>query len=308
MDEVDVATDFLGKKLKLPLLINAMTGGIPEAEDINRGLAQVAASAGIGIAVGSQLVAMEKRDGLESFRVVRRVNPHGVVLANVSASTDAGTAVRAVNMIEADGLQVHLNVPQELAMAEGDRSFKGVLDNIADLVYKSPVPVIAKEVGFGMSREAAARLAEVGVAGLDIGGSGGTNFVAIENMRGGLFADLTEWGIPTAVSLLEVLSTQPQARVIASGGIWGALPAAKALALGADIVGIAAPFLRVLRTAGVDGLMEEMDLFAYRLRAVTLMVGARNLAELRQKPVLVTGRTAEWLKLRGIDARHWARR
>lgn len=309
LEEVELETDFLGKNLRLPLLINAMTGGIAEAEAINRSLAQVAADTGMGMAVGSQVVALEERAWWDSFKVVRKANPLGLVLANVSASTEPGLAIKAVDMLEADGLQVHLNVPQELAMAEGDRSFKGVLDNIATLVQRCPVPVIAKEVGFGLSQETATRLLETGVEYLDTGGQGGTNFVAIENRRGGLFdAELCEWGIPTAISLLEVLSLEAGIRVIASGGIRGALPAVKALALGASLVGIAGPFLSLYQKAGASGLQAETERFSYRLRATVLMAGARNLVELRGKPVIITGKTASWLQLRGIDVGRWARR
>ena len=181
--QVNAGIVFLGRELKMPLIINAITGGIREAEELNRDLSQLACRQGLGMAVGSQVVAMQEKIPPESFRVVRRENPAGLVLANVSARSGFSVALKAVEMLEADGLQVHLNVPQELAMPEGDRDFCGVLDNIAELVKRSPVPVIAKEVGFGLSREAADRLIEAGVEYLDVGGRGGTNFIAIENRR-----------------------------------------------------------------------------------------------------------------------------
>ena len=307
--QVNTGIVFLGRELKMPLIINAITGRIREADELNRDLSQLARRKGLGMAVGSQVVAMHEKMPPESFRVVRRENPGGLVLANVSARSRFPVALKAVEMLEADGLQVHLNVPQELAMPEGDREFCGVLDNITELVKRSPVPVIAKEVGFGLSREAAERLIEAGVEYLDIGGRGGTNFIAIENRRGGLFGtELTEWGISTAVSLLEVLSLSASVKVVASGGIRGALDAAKALALGAEMVGMAAPLLRMWQNGGLQVLEDWTEAFGYRLKAVMLMTGVSNMAELRNLPVLITGQTAEWIRARGIDPERWSRK
>ena len=172
LDEIDTAVTFLGRKLSLPLIINAMTGGIKEALDFNRDISELGVQFNIGIAVGSQTIALENRQLAESFKIVRKVNPGGLILANVAANTEPQMAVRAAEMIEANGLQLHLNVPQELAMREGDRKFKGLKDNIAEIVRISPVPVIAKEVGFGMSRETARQLFDLGVHILDLGGRG----------------------------------------------------------------------------------------------------------------------------------------
>ena len=309
MDDIDLSTVISGRRLKAPLLVNAMTGGIPEAREINRTLAELAAEFGLGIAVGSQLIGLKEEACLESFQIVREVNPNGLVLANVSASTEVSLAVQAVDMIQADGLQVHLNVPQELAMTEGDRKFKGIVDNIRELVVRLPVPVIAKEVGFGISREVAEKLAEAGVKCLDIGGRGGTNFVAIENERGGLFdEEMTLWGIPTAVSLIEVLSLNRDVRVIASGGLYTPLQAAKALSIGADLVGMAGVLLKVLQRDGKEDLRHWMDTYLYRLKAILLMTGSKKIEELRNCPAVITGRTRQWLQARGIDVSPWARR
>ena len=185
----------MGQGLSLPLIINAMTGGIQEAWDFNRDISELGAQFNIGVAVGSQTIALENRQLAESFKIVRKVNPEGLILANVAANAEPQMAVRAAEMIEADGLQLHLNIPQELAMREGDRRFKGLKDNIAEIVHLSPVPVIAKEVGFGMSRETAQQLFDTGVRFFDVGGRGGTNFIAIEQARSGVLADeFSSWG------------------------------------------------------------------------------------------------------------------
>ncbi len=309
MDDIDLSTVVLGHRLAAPLLVNAMTGGIFAAREINEILARLAAEFGLGIAVGSQLIGLKEEACLESFRVVRKVNPNGLVLANVSASTDVSLALQAVDMIEADGLQVHLNVPQELAMAEGDRKFKGILDNIGELVVRLPVPVIAKEVGFGLSREAAEKLMEAGVKCLDIGGQGGTNFVAIENRRGGLFdEEMALWGIPTAVSLIEVLSLNRDVTIIASGGLYSPLQAAKALGIGADLVGMAGILLKVLQRNGKEALRHWMETYLYRLKAIFLMTGSKNIKDIRNCPAVITGRTGQWLQARGIDVNRWSQK
>ena len=309
LDEIDTGVTFLGQGLSLPLIINAMTGGIQEAWDFNRDISELGAQFNIGVAVGSQTIALENRQLAESFKIVRKVNPEGLILANVAANAEPQMAVRAAEMIEADGLQLHLNIPQELAMREGDRRFKGLKDNIAEIVHLSPVPVIAKEVGFGMSRETAQQLFDTGVRFFDVGGRGGTNFIAIEQARSGVLADeFSSWGIPTAASIAELASLNLPMVVVASGGIRGGLEAAKALALGADIVGIAGRFLRVWSEEGKKGLEEEINRFRYHLKASLLMTGSKNLTELRRKPLVIGGPTAHWLTARGIEVSKWARR
>jgi isopentenyl-diphosphate delta-isomerase len=240
---------------------------------------------------------------------VRKANRNGLILANVAAGADPRMAARAIEMIEANGLQLHLNVPQELAMKEGDRSFKGLLDNIAEIVRLSPVPVIAKEVGFGMSRETAQQLFDAGVRFFDVGGRGGTNFISIEQARSGVLSDEFEsWGIPTAASVAELSSLYLPIIVVASGGIRGGLEAAKALALGADLVGVVGQFLKTWADQGVAALEEELREFQYHLKAAMLMTGAQDLAALRKRPLVMVGPTAQWLELRGIDPSVWARR
>lgn len=307
--EIDTGVNFLGLELSMPLIINAMTGGIDEALALNRDISELGHRFNIGIAVGSQTIALENKQLAQSFKIVRKVNPDGLILANVAANTDPRMAARATEMIGANGLQLHLNVPQELAMKEGDRSFRGLRDNIAEIVRLSPVPVIAKEVGFGMSRETAQQLFDTGVRFFDVGGRGGTNFIAIEQARSGVLADeFASWGIPTAVSIAELASLYLPIVVVASGGIRGGLDAAKALALGANLVGIAGRFLKAWSDQGKVAMEEEVRRFQYHLKAAMLMTGTREVAELRHKPLIIGGPTAHWLTARGINVAGWAQR
>lgn len=309
LDDIDLGTHFLGKILGWPIIINAMTGGTGEAKMINHKLASLAAKYNLAMAVGSQTVALEDRQLTESFTVAREANPHGILIANVSANCPAEKALQAVQMIAADGLQLHFNLPQELAMGEGDRHFRGMLDNLNEIVVKCPVPVIAKEVGFGFARESVAKIHARGINIFDCSGKGGTNFMAIEDQRGGMFdQNFYDWGISTAASLAEIVAMQMPIQVVASGGIRSAVDSAKALALGADMVGISGFFLKILLNDGYAELERKWERFLYQIKAVFLMTGASNCMEIRKKPLLIFDRTAQWMKLRDIDPAQWSSR
>lgn len=309
MDEIDLSCCFLEKKLNLPVILNAITGGTERAKEINRDLAYIARKYNLAMAVGSQTISIDEPQLKSTFSVVREINPEGIIVANVGANRSIQDVLKAVEMIKADAVQLHFNVPQELAMPEGDRCFKGIIENVAYIIENCPVPVIAKEVGFGFSKESASLLYQAGVRIIDIGGMGGTNFIVIEDKRGGLFnRELDSWGISTACSLSEVLSLDLPITVIASGGIRTAADTAKALAMGADLVGIAGSFLKILLYKGAEELDQKIEEMIYRLKSVFLMTGSRNIDEIRQKPVLITGKTGEWLKLRGIDPSYWSQR
>jgi len=310
IDEIDITCKFLGRKVDAPIIINAMTGGGGQAGAINAVLARVAADAGVVMAIGSQTVALNNPGEAESFKIVRQENPQGVILANVGAEVTPDMAAQAVGMIGADGLQVHLNVPQELAMAEGDRDFRGYLDNIHRIVETVAVPVIVKEVGFGLGRNTAAKLLQAGVQHIDVGGRGGTNFIAIEQMRGQScnLTYLESWGITTVCSIMEVASLQLPGTLIATGGVRNPLDAVKALVVGANMVGMAAPYLRVLMEDNREGLYKEICDYKRQMAQIMLMAGARDLAGLAKVPAVITGRTREWLNERGLDTKSVARR
>lgn len=308
LKDVDVGCRWLGKSLRMPLIINAITGGIEWGLKINKSLGRISRETGVAVAVGSQTVAVKEKAFIESFRVVRRENPRGIVLANLSALSTPEDAAAAVEMLEADALQLHLNAAQEAIMAEGECDFRGVLENIQCICREIPVPIIVKEVGCGISQEVAGLLFGAGVRYLDIGGRGGTNFVSIEENRLKRMTVLRGWGIPMPASLLEVVCSGLPMCLIAGGGIKNPLDMAKVLVLGADLVGVAGTFLKTLGMESEAALLRLVREWEQDLRKILFLQGAGNLEELRKKPAVITGKTREWLEQRGIDTYIWARK
>lgn len=305
LDDIDMSTSLCNLHLKTPIIINAMTGGSVEAEKINQNLAKIAKEENLAIAVGSQKIALREPKYEKSFKIVRKVNPHGLVFANLGAESSVEDAQKAIDMLDADAIQIHLNVPQEIAMPEGRRKFKGMLENIESILKNINVPVIVKEVGFGIAKEEAKKLVDIGVKIVDISGKGGTNFLAIENKRNkeNPLYNLENWGIPTPASLLEVVKTVgEQINIIASGGLRTGLDAAKSLALGAKATGFSGSILYILLTQGYQGLKKYIQKIKQEISSVMLMTGAKNLKELRQRPVIISGDTRDWIETRKIKA------
>ncbi|MFA5537307.1 MAG: type 2 isopentenyl-diphosphate Delta-isomerase [Bacillota bacterium] len=309
LDEVDISCFFLQKKLAAPFMINAISGGPPLAGEINRSLARTARRFNIAMAVGSQKIAIDDRRYRDSFSLVRKENPTGVILANLSALSPVEDVLTAIEMMEANGIQLHLNLPQELAMKEGDRNFKGMLENIARIVESTSVPVIVKEVGFGISGNTAQALWERGVAYLDVGGYGGTNFATIERQRQNELSPTVfeEWGIPTAISLAEITSLSAPIKLIASGGIRNALDALKAMALGAELVAFAGSCLRALSQEKEDSLSVFFNDLIYQFRALSLLVGSGSISEISNIPIIITGKTRQWLEQRNAIQHYFKR-
>jgi len=310
-EDIDLTTSLAGIPLGLPVFINAITGGTVDTKKINKILASAAKDAGMALAVGSQMSALEDKDMRETFQTVREEYPEGVVFANIGAYANPEMAIEAVDMVKAAALQVHLNVPQELIMAEGDRKYKGYLNNISSMVKNLDVPVIVKEVGFGMSMETAQKILNCGVKVLDIGGYGGSNFIRIEAERRNieLEEEMLSWGIPTLISLLEVLDvTKGKGEVIASGGLNNAFNIAKSLALGASAVGMAGLPLSIIQKKGKNEFMNWIRDLTLSLKQIMAMVGASSMKELKETPVVIRGKTAEWLDKRGIDTCFLAQR
>ena len=284
--EIDCSTEFLGYPLAAPLLISCMTGGTAEAAAINRNLALAAERAGVAIGVGSQRKALEDPSQVASFQV-RREAPSVPLLANLGAvQFNYGFGLdecrRAVEMIEADALVLHLNPLQEALQPEGQGNFSGLAETIGRIVEALEVPVIVKEIGCGLSGATARRLVAAGVSILDTAGLGGTSWARIEAWRaadpeiGELFAD---WGVPT-VDSIEQLCALDGVTVIASGGVRSGVDAAKALALGADLVGLAQPYLQ----AAVESAERTVEALARTRRELEIAMfcsGAGTLADLR---------------------------
>jgi isopentenyl-diphosphate delta-isomerase len=295
IDEIDLATELLGRRVEAPILISGMSGGTPEAGRLNRALAAAAEKFGLGMGVGSQRAMLLDPATVETYRV-RDVAPNILLLANLGVvqARDAGPARVAalVEAIGADALCVHLNAAQELVQDEGDRDFRGCTAAISALVAELPVPVVVKETGCGLGPSALARLRDAGVCWVDVSGAGGTSWTAVEALRGSprqqaLGLELREWGIPTAASV--VWASRAGLRVIASGGIRGPRDVANALALGADAVALALPLLRAYRETDAAGVILAVERLLESLRVVMLLCGARRASGL-QRAARVIGR------------------
>ena len=304
LDAIDLGSTVLGKPLRAPILIAAMTGGATRAERINLELATIAEERGYAFGLGSQR-AMLKRSDAKSSYAVRRVAPHALVLGNlgvVQAAKMSSAEVRdLVGEIGADALCVHLNPAMEIVQEEGDRDFRAGLDTLARLVSELPVPVVAKETGCGLSSGVAARLRRAGISHVDVSGAGGTSWVAVETQRAqpekkALGEAFWEWGIPTAVSVAWVHSHGFET-VFATGGIQHGLDIAKAIALGASAGGIARAALQALEQDGPSGARRYFDRVEAELRAALLLTGSANLAALRSAPRVLTGEIKDWLSL-----------
>jgi isopentenyl-diphosphate delta-isomerase len=291
--EIDLRTRFLGKALRAPLLISSMTGGFNLAKKVNRNLALAAQSLGLAMGVGSQRVALEEPSAAASFQV-REVAPDVLLFANLGAvQLNYGYGIeqcrRAVKMIQADGLILHLNVLQEAVQPEGNRNFKGLTEKIASVCRELEVPVMAKEVGSGISAEVALRLEKAGVKAIDVAGMGGTSWYAVEAKRAarkGQPRDDTfaAWGIPTDEALIMVRKAVPDLELVASGGIRSGLDVAKAVALGADVCGIGQPLLNpALESA--ERVIEFLQGVIHGIQVAMQCVGAVDLASLRKAPL-----------------------
>ncbi len=296
--------------LSSPIFINAMTGGGGEKTySLNKQLALVAKEAGLAMAVGSQMSALKDPSERYTYEVVRRENPSGVLIANLGSEATPAQAKAAIDMIEANALQIHLNVIQELTMPEGDREFSGALKRIEAIVKVANVPVIVKEVGFGMCKETVDSLSSVGVSAVDIGGFGGTNFAQIENKRSKKsHSFFNQWGIPTAISISEASHASKSMPIIGSGGVTSSVEIAKGIALGASAIGFAGFFLKILIEEGIDALYEEISSLHDELTLIMTALGAKSIQELQGAPLMISGQLHHWLNQRGIDTRTYSQR
>lgn len=293
LDEIDTSTSFLGKNVDYPIIINAMTGGSDFSWEINKKLAELAKTFNIPMAVGSQTIALcEEEDCKDSFKIVREImGEEGIVIANLNAQASLEDINTAIDMIQADAIQLHLNPAQEIVMLEGDKGFKGVLDNISYIVKNLDKPVIVKEVGFGISRDVAKKLYDVGVKNIDVSGFGGTNFIEIENIRYNDidFSDLYNWGIPTALSLIECSDVADDLNLIASGGIRDSMDIIKSLAIGGNMVGISGELLSFLLHGGYDNAKDYLEATIYKLRILMLLSGKKDINSLKNINYKITG-------------------
>jgi len=292
---VDTTTTLLGKTLRAPLLISSMTGGTEQAREINRRLARAAQARGIAMGLGSQRAAIQRPELADTFRV-RDVAPDILLLANLGAvqlnyGYDVEHCRKAVEMIGADALILHLNPLQEALQPEGNSNFSGLLRKIEAVCRMLNVPVVVKEVGWGISEQAARQLAEAGVSAIDVAGGGGTSWSEVEKRRmtapaqRRVAARFRGWGLPTAESILMARRGAPHLPLIASGGLRDGIDVAKCVALGARAAGIARPFLKAAAMSA-EAADEAVAEIITELRVAMFAAGAGNIATLRQTPLM----------------------
>ena len=330
LDEIDTSVSFLGHKLRYPLFISSLTGGHDDVTSINRNLARAAEHYGLALGVGSQRAGIVNPDVIGSYAITREHAPTTFLIANIGAPQLIAQArhapftieqvEHAVTMIGANALAVHMNSLQEATQPEGDRRTVGEAAALKTLAEKVSVPVIAKETGAGVCREQALLLRSCGVAAIDVGGAGGSSMSAMEAERskargderthtvGVLFRD---WGIATPVSIIE--AKVAQVPLISTGGVRTGLDMARALALGATLVGIGFPFLKAA-SQSYDAVCELLETIIAELKVAMQLSGAANIEQLQQVDIVVTGETRNWLSMRGFEdelkslaRRRWSR-
>lgn len=311
--EVDVRTRIFGKNIDIPLVIAAMTGGHPKAGEINSKIAEVAEETKIAFGLGSQRAGIANPQYRWTYSVARERAPSIPILGNLGApqfNMDYGLkeAQTAIAMVEADALAIHFNPLQEAVQPEGETNFSSLLQKLADIQNELSVPIVIKEVGSGISGEIAKTIQNLGFGGIDVGGLGGTSWAAVEALRAkthdneqayAFGEQFRDWGIPTAYSLAESRANF-SGTIIATGGVRNGIEAAKLLALGADAVGIALPFLKEA-SKNKNAIFAFIENFKRELRTTMFLVGAQNLQELKNVPLVITGRMRSWLLARGFQ-------
>jgi len=318
--EINLSTTVFNHKFSAPLIVEAITGGTPKAAKVNAAVARAVEELGLGMGVGSQRVALEDPKAEKTFRIAREEAPRAFIIANLGAAQlvrgyGVKEARKAVEMLGADALAIHLNPLQEAIQPEGETSYGGVLDSIEKVVKGLDVPVIVKETGCGIGGAEAKKLEDIGVAAVDVAGAGGTSWAAVEYYRARSRTNEThqrigeafwDWGIPTVASLIETRQ-RVSIPVIASGGVRSGVDVAKALALEANLVGMAYPVLNPA-IHGAEEVKKKLKLIIEELRNAMFLVGADSLQRLKKTPIIVTGKMADWLSMRGFEPQIYARR
>lgn len=301
-EDIDTSIEFFGKKLRLPLMIAAVTGGVAEAKRINRDFAAVAEKWGIGFGLGSQR-AMIEDPKLRATYYVRDVAPRALVFGNIGIAQlkeyDAKRIDDSMRSAGVDAVCVHINAAQEIFQTEGDTDFRGCAHALGMFCKESRYPVVAKEVGNGISKECAMILKNAGVRAIDVGGHGGTSWIVVDGIRSGRDVSLFKaWGTPTAASIIE--SRTAGLPVIATGGIRSGLDMAKAVSLGASCCGIALPFLRAHGKGGKAAVEKHLEKLENELRIAMFLTGSKNVGELKNAQHVVFGDLRKWMQQRGL--------
>jgi len=319
-DKIKLKTEVFGHKFSAPIFVGAMTGGTKRAKKINTHIAKAVQELDIGMGLGSQRAAIENSHLESTYRIARQNAPTAFLMANIGAAQlvqgyGVKEVQRAIDMIQADAVAIHLNPLQEAIQPEGEAKYSGVIKKVEELTRAIDIPIIVKETGAGISAEVAKKLENAGVKGIDISGAGGTSWAAVEYYRAKKVKDsfhqrlgesFWDWGLTTVVSLVEVCQST-HLGVIASGGVRSGTDAAKSLALGANLVSMATPLLSPA-TIGANEVKKALRFVIEELRNAMFLVGAGNVADLSKVPVVLLGRPAEWLRNRGFKPEMFARR
>ena len=297
-NEISTETTFLGKRFRMPLMIAACTGGIPKAEEINRAFAKACQENSIGMGFGSQRAMIENQSKINSYKV-RDVAPDIFLGGNIGISQikqfTTQQIQKAMEAINADALFVHLNVAQEFFQKDEERDidFSNTYEALEKLCSELTIPVVAKEVGNGISKKTAQKLKKAGVKAIDVGGKGGTSWVVVDSLRSGKNADLFKnWGIPTAASIIE--AKEAGLPLIATGGVRTGVDIAKAVALGSNLTGIALPFLKTYHSKGEKGLIGLIKKLELELKTTMFFTGSKNIQELKKADYVLTKKLLEW--------------
>ena len=313
LNEILISTEFLTKKISAPIMIAGMTGGTREAYKLNKIMAKAAQRLNIPMGVGSQRAMLENSSLIDSYKVVRTNAPDIPIIANIGVSQiirDIGKnqIEKIINVLNADALAIHLNPLQEAVQPEGEPFYAGFIEKLARIIDNLEIPLILKETGAGFSKESAEMIKDLDIYAIDIGGAGGTSFSKIEALRAKneyikhhVAKTFEEWGIPTAASILEVKTILGnKVRVIATGGIRDGLMAAKALRLGADLVGYALPVIRAAYYGGEEAVYNLLSRYIMEIKVALFLTGSRNINDLRSKPIVITGRLKDWIEQRKL--------
>jgi len=312
--DVDVSVEFLGKRMSAPIIITGMTGGTEELGKLNEIIAEVAEEIGIGMGVGSQRIAIEKKETSSTFAIARKKAPTIPIIANLGApQLVKGYGLKeieeAIQMIEADAIAIHFNPAQEVFQPEGDTDYSyTILDNLVDISKSLNVPIIVKETGSGISMEVASLFYSKGFRYFDVSGQGGTSWIAVEMYRGlrrgnwkaESAKNFLDWGIPTAASIIETRIGAPDSVIIGSGGIRNGLDVIKALALGANIGGFALPALKAA-IRGKESLRDFLKRTIFEIKTAMFLSGSKSIKDVYKSPIVIFGHLRDWLDSRGIN-------
>lgn len=293
-DEIDTSIEFMGEKISMPIMVNAMTGGTEISEDINEDLSSICKKINIPLAVGSQSIALKDIEARKSFSLLKDKKKL-MKIGNLGWENNLENFEFSKDLIGASAMQAHLNIAQELVMDEGERDFSNNFKNLENISKNLSVPLIVKEVGFGMSKEVGKKLLDIGIKYIDVAGKGGTNFIEIEDMRifDKDYSEFYSWGIPTAKSILDVRSLSDDFFLIASGGIRNSMDVCKSLIIGADMCAISGEILSFLLRGDYDYALKYLKELQTKIKIFMALVGVKNIEELKKVPYKITGRLKE---------------